>query len=173
MIQHVLSEFPSLFTKNLKRPSRVTQDFAHVLDLDRSEPLRSRPRRIPPSWEEEVERQVEEMCKNGICRPSESAWASDVVLVRKKDGQIRFAIEYRQLNAITKRGAYGPPNPQSILDKLKGSHYFSCLDAASAYWYVPMRDKDIPKTAFHTPKGLYEMLVMPLGWLMRELPSRD
>ena len=103
------------------------------------------------------------MCKNGICRPSKSPWASDVVLVRKKDGQMRFAIDYRQLNSITRRDAYGPPNPQSIPDKLKGSRYFSSLDIASAFWYVPMREKDIPKTAFHTPRGLYEMLVMPFG----------
>ena len=128
-------------------------------------PRRTRPRRIPPSWEEEVSRQVGEMCRNGICRPSNSAWSSDVVLVRKKDGQMRFAIDYRQLNAVTKKDAYGPPNPQTILDKLEGNRYFSCLDIASAYWCIPMKESDITKTAFHTPRGLYEMLVMPFGMM--------
>ena len=136
---------------------------AHGVELESNTPLRSRPGRIPPSWEEEITKQVDEMCINGICRPSKSSWASDVVLVKKKDGRMRFAVDYRQLNSITKRDAYGPPNPQSILDKLDGSVYFSCLDVASAYWCVPMREKDVEKTAFHTPRGLYEMLVMPFG----------
>ena len=162
-VQELLAKFPTLFAENPKRPTRVTQSFAHCLELVRSDPIWARPRRIPPAWEEEVERQVKEMCKNGICRPSKSSWASDVVLVRKKDGQMRFAIDYRQLNAVTTRDAYGPPNPQSILDKLKGSRYFSSIDVANAYWCVPMREIDIPKTAFYTPRGLYEMTVMPFG----------
>ena len=98
-----------------------------------------------------------------ICRPSDSPWSSDVVLVKKKDGSLRFAVDYRRLNAITKRDQYSLPNPQSIFDKLKGSSFFSKLDIASAYWTVPIREPDIEKTAFHTPRGLFEMMVMPFG----------
>ena len=162
-VQQLLSEFPTLFAKDPKRPSRVSMNEAHCINLETGTPVKARPRRIPPSWEEEIAKQVGEMCTNGICRPSKSPWGSDVVLVRKKDGQMRFAIDYRQLNAITKKDAYGPPNPLSILDKLGGCRYFSCLDVASAYWTVPMRKSDIEKTAFHTPRGLFEMLVMPFG----------
>ena len=103
--------------------------------------------------------------QNGICRPSSSQWASDVVLVRKKDGTLRFAIDYRKLNAITKKDTYGLPNPLTILDKLDGSKYFTFLDFASAYWCVPMRETGIEKTAFHTPRGKFEMLVMPFGMI--------
>ena len=86
-----------------------------------------------------------------------------MVLVKKKDGSLRFAVDYRRLNAITKRNQYSLPNPQSIYDKLKGSRFFSKLDIASAYWTVPIREPDIEKTAFHTPRGLFEMIVMPFG----------
>ena len=126
-LKQLTGEFPTLFAVNPKRPSHVVGGTEHVLELMNDAPRRTRRRRIPPSWEEEVSRQVDEMCKNGICRPSKSEWSSDVVLVRKKDGQMRFAIDYRQLNAVTEKDAYGPPNPQTILDKLEGSRYFSCL----------------------------------------------
>ena len=152
-LRKLIEEFPNLFADDPKRPSRIKIEDAHCLELERNSPVRTRPKRLPPSWEEEVTQQVEEMCRNGICRPSKSPWASDVVLVRKKDGQLRFAIDYRQLNAITKRDAYGPPNPQSILDKLSGSKWFSCLDIASAYWCVPMRKSDIEKNGIPHTKG--------------------
>ena len=162
-LEELLDGYPTLFAGDPTRPSRVDVNHAHSVELQTDTPIRARPRRIPPAWEEEITRQVDEMCENGICRPSKSPWGSDVVLVRKKDGRMRFAVDYRLLNSVTKRDAYGPPNPQSILDKLEGSRYFSCLDLASAYWCVPMREQDIEKTAFHTPRGLYEMLVMPFG----------
>ena len=76
---------------------------------------------------------------NGICRPLNSAWGSDVVLIRKKDEQMRFAIDNRQLNAAMRRDAYGPPNPQSIHDKPEERHFFSCLDVAIAYSCIPLR----------------------------------
>ena len=155
LLKQLTREFPTLFAINPKRPSHIIGSTEHSVELTSITPRRTRPRRIPPSWEEEVSRQVDEMCKNGICRPSKSDWSSDVVLVCKKDGQMRFAIDYRQLNSVTKKDAYGPPNPQTILDKLEGSQYFSCLDVTSAYWCVPMKESDIPKTAFHTPRGLY------------------
>ena len=98
-----------------------------------------------------------------ICRPSNSPWASDVVLVKKKEGSMRFAVDYRKLNTVTKRDEYSLPNPQSIFDKLEGSRFFSKLDIASAYWTIPIAPKDVEKTAFHTPRGMYEMLVMPFG----------
>ena len=162
-LEELLDGYPTLFAGDPTRPSRVDVGHAHSVELQTDTPIRWRPRRIPPAWEEEITRQVDEMCENGICRPSKSPWGSDVVLVRKKDGRMRFAIDYRQLNSVTKRDAHGPPNPQSILDKLEGCRYFSCLDVASAYWCVPMREQDVEKTAFHTPRGLYKMLVMPFG----------
>ena len=65
-----------------------------------------RPRRFPPGWEKEIESQVQEMMENDICRPSKSQWASNVVLVRKRDGTLRFAIDYRKVNDVTKKDAY-------------------------------------------------------------------
>ena len=93
----VLAEFPEVFAKDYKKPGRVRTGVRHCLELETSMPIQVRPRRMQPAWEKLVAEQAEEMCKNGICRPSKSQWASDVELVRKKDGTLRFAIDYRNL----------------------------------------------------------------------------
>ena len=78
-----------------------------------------------------------------------------------KERWLRFAIDYRKLNVITEKDTYGLPNPLTILDKLEGSRYFSFW-----MWHRPTgasRCKKHRKTAFHTPRGNYEMLSMPFG----------
>ena len=72
------------------------------------------------------------MLDNRVCRPSHSPWSASIVLVKEKDGSLRFAIDYRQLNKITKNDAYSLPNIHTILDKLRGSRYFVFIDIASA-----------------------------------------
>ena len=118
---------------------------------------------MSPGTEAEINRQIEQMLRNGICRPSNSPWSSPVVMVKKKDGSLRFAIDYRKLNEHTRKDAYAMPDPQSLFDALEGSKIFSFLDSASAYWCVKLKKEDVEKTAFTVPRGHYEMLVMPFG----------
>ena len=160
-----MSKYKWIFSCQHKRSGQTKLDTHHVIVTGDVPPPTARPRRIPPKWEIEINRQLKEMVEADppICRPSSSPWSSDVVLVKNKDGSLRFAVDYRRLNAVTKRDEYSLPNPQSIFDKLKGSRFFSKLDIASAYWTVPIRERDIEKTAFHTPRGLFEMIVMPFG----------
>ena len=67
----------------------------HVIDTKAAQPVKQPLRRIPPKWEDEANRQVGEVLRNGICRPSKSPWNSSIVLVKRKDGSMRFAIDYR------------------------------------------------------------------------------
>ena len=73
------------------------------------------------------------MLENGIIRPSSSSWASRVILVKKKDGTHRFAVDYRDLNDVTKRDAYPMPDPRDVFDRMGGATVFSTLDGAFAY----------------------------------------
>ena len=164
-LKSLAEQFNIAFARNHRKPSRITLPTQHAIITEEALSQKSRPRRVPPQWEEEISRQLEEMLATDppIIRPSFSPLASDVVLVKKKDGSLRFAVDYRRLNAVTKRDEYSLSNPHSIFDKLHGSRFFTKLDIASAYWTIPIRPQDIEKTAFHTPRGLFEMLVMPFG----------
>jgi len=103
------------------------------------------------------------MLANKIIRPSRSPWSSPVVLVIKKDGTIRFCIDYRKLNNITIKDVYPLPRIDDSLSTLANNSYFSTLDLCSGYWQIPVAEADKVKTAFITHSGLFEWNVMPFG----------
>ncbi|GBM83446.1 Uncharacterized protein K02A2.6 [Araneus ventricosus] len=94
---------------------------------------------------------------------TESPWSSPVVLVKKKNGEWRFCVDYRRLNKVTKKDVYPLPRIDDALDCLAGARIFSMMDLKSGYWQVELDDKDREKTAFVTPDGLLEFKVMPFG----------
>ena len=89
-----------------------------------------------------------------------------MVLV-KKDGKLRFCIDYRRLNEATVKDAYPLPRISACLDALGGSKYFSTFDLRSGYFQVYMDSIDADKTAFITRGGLYEFAKMPF-WLCND-----
>ena len=97
----------------------------------------------------------------GAVQPSSSPWASPVVLVEKKDGDVRFCVDYRKVNQVAKFDAYPMPRVEDVLEEVGPAKYITTLDLARGYWQVPMADESKEKTAFTTPFGLYEFNVMP------------
>ena len=118
---------------------------------------------MPTFQKDEARKLVKEMLDKDVIQPSESPWASPVVLVRKKDGSTRFCVDYRRVNAVTRKDAYPLPQVDETLDTLAGSKWFSTLDLISGYWQVEVSPEDQEKTAFTTPSGLFEFKVMPFG----------
>jgi len=102
------------------------------------------------------------LSKNIIC-PSQSPWASPIVLVAKNDGSTRFCVDYRKLSTIARKDAYPLPRVDDSLDTLTGSRWFSTLDLKNGYWQVEMAPEHQHKTAFATQEGLFEFNVMPFG----------
>ena len=88
------------------------------------------------------------MLQKGIIEPSNSPWSSPTVLVRKKDGSIRFCIDYRKLNHVIVKDSYPLPRIDDSLDALGNAKWFSTLDLTSGYWQVEVRPNDVAKTAF-------------------------
>ena len=137
----------------------------HVIRLDNKVPFRERYRRIPPHQYKEVKNHLKEMLEIGAIRKSQSPWASAVVLVRKKDGALRFCIDLRKLNARMIKDAQTLTRIEESLDSLCGVVIFTSLDLKSGYWQVELDEDSIPYTAFTVgPLGFYECLQMPFGF---------
>ena len=106
---------------------------------------------------------LHDMLDKGVIQPSDSPWSSPIVLAKKKDGSVRFCIDFRKVNSVTRKDAYPLPRIDDTLDTLAGSKLFSTLDLKTGYWQVEMAEQDRAKTAFTTPEGLYEFKVLPFG----------
>ena len=103
------------------------------------------------------------MIENHLVTPSSSSWASPVVLVRKEDGQHRLCIDYRKVNAVTKPDNFPLPRVIDCLDQIGKAKFISKIDLLKGYWQVPLTAKARKVSAFVTPSGSYECLVMPFG----------
>lgn len=141
-----------------------TKTVRHWIDLTDDVPFKQRHRRIPPSMYEEVKAHLQQLLESGMIVESSSPWASGIVLVRKKDGRLRFCIDYRQFNQRTVRDSYALPRIDEMIDHLLGAKYFSSLDMRSGYYQVEMEEAHKPLTAFTVgPLGFYQCERMPFG----------
>jgi hypothetical protein len=118
------------------------REVEHCIDTGQAQPIKQRMRRTPLQFVEEEKQQLSRMLAAGVIEPSVSEWASAPVLIRKSDGKLRYAIDYRRVNAVTRKDVYPLPLIEGCLDALVGNKYFSKLDANSAYWQVPVRKED-------------------------------
>lgn len=144
-------------------------DFEMNISLTTDKLIHYAPRRLSYAEKTVVQEMINELLKNNIIRPSNSPYASPIVLVRRK-GKNRMCIDYRSLNKITERDNYPLPLiDDCLLDHLHNKSYFSLLDLKSGFHQVNMNPKSIKYTAFVTPFGQYEYLKMPFG--LRNAPS--
>ena len=133
------------------------------IDTGGASPVRQMPRRVPFHIKKELDKQIDEMLEQGVIKPSTSPWASPVCMVRKPDGSMRFCVDYRQLNSVSKFDAFPLPNMDDCLSSLGESCYFSSLDMASGYWQVAMDPESAAKAAITTHRGLFQPTVLPFG----------
>ena len=113
---------------------------------------------------EEVCQHSQEMLDGGAIWPSTSPWCNAVILVHKKDGTLRFCIDFRHLNDRTEKDAHPLPRMPKIMEAMVGSCIFSCMDLKSGFWQVKMAEESRQYTSFTVGSfGIYEFLWMPFG----------
>ena len=155
-----------VFATNLTELGK-TNLHTHKIETGDALPVRQRPYRNSPKVEQEMNRQVEEMEAIGIIEPSTSMWQSPVVMVKKKGGSdMRFAVDYRNLNRVTKQISFPLPTLENVFDKLgqAQANWFTTLDLASGFWQVPLHPETKEKTTFITNYGQkYNFTVLPFG----------
>ena len=141
-----------------------TPTIKHRIDLLDETPLKQRHRRIPPAMYEEVRSHLQQLKEGGIIQESSSPWSSPVVLVRKKNGKLRFCVDYRQLNQRTIKDSYALPRIDELMDHFGGCKYFSTLDMRSGFYQVEVEEQHKERTAFTVgPLGFWEFVRMPFG----------
>ena len=161
--QQLFCEFAHIFALESTDMGHTSM-VKHRIRLDNYTPFKERYRRIPLHLFDEVKNHLKEMLEVGAIRKSSSPWASAIVLVRKKDGSLRFCIDLCKLNARTIKDAYSLPRIDETLDCLGGATIFTSLDLRSGYWQVEMEEESKPLTAFTVgPLGFYECERMPFG----------
>ena len=161
-IADCLIKFKDTFSKH-EFDLGLTTLVEHEIDVGGHKPIKQPPRRVPVAFAAEEENVIKQLEQSGIIRKSTSPWASPICLVRKKSGKIRPCVDYRRLNAITVKDAFPLPRINDCLDAVAGAKLFTSLDLTSSFHQVPIKEEDIPKTAFCTKYGLYEYLTMPMG----------
>jgi hypothetical protein len=135
----------------------------HHIDTGNNPLVKILPRRQGPVKEEISKEEIRRQYESKVLHSCVSPWSSPILLVKKKDGSTRFCVDYRQVNACTKKDAYPLPRIDDSLDSLASAKWFSTLDLASGYWQVEMDAESRPKTAIATNQGLFEYSVMPFG----------
>ena len=161
----LLKEYHDIFSLE-KRDMGHTNATKHkiVLKDPDTPPFKEHFHRIPPPQLDEVREHLKLMLDTGVIRPSNSPWCNAVVLVRKKDGSLRFCIDFRKHNSLTVKDSHPLPCICETLESLAGAAHFSTFDMNSGFWQVPMDEESKQYTAFTLGSvGLYECESMPFG----------
>ena len=136
----------------------------HSIPTTTDKPVYLPHRQIPVQLQQEVRKCLESWLKQGIIRPSKSPYASQVIIVRKKSGEIRLCIDFRKLNAISIRDSFPLPRIEEALQAVQAAVWFTSFDLAQGYLQMAMEEADIPKTAFQAgSSGLFEFTRMLFG----------
>ncbi|KAG1224142.1 hypothetical protein G6F67_009555 [Rhizopus microsporus] len=146
----IKTEFQDVFRNDLPPGLPPIRTVEHVIHTGDAKPINRPPFKMSPKELDELQKQLKELLDVGFIRPSSSPWGAPVLFVRKKDGSLRMCIDYRAVNAVTKRLNTPLPRIDECLERLGGAKHFSSIDLKSGYHQVRIRDEDVPKTAFNT-----------------------
>ena len=135
----------------------------HEIVLEEETPVNARPRPIPFHLREVVHEQISKMLRLGVIRKSTSPWSSPILLVPKSDGKYRFCVDFRRLNAKSRKDVAPVPRIDTVFAMIGNSEIFSTMDLLSGFWQVPMAKQACKYTAFTVANQHFEFVKCLLG----------
>lgn len=161
-VDRLLERFKRQFNE-VERAPDVERVVSHLINTEGKGPVCQPVRRMSPLQLDELRDTLRELQEKGMIRPSTSGWSSPVLFARNASGKLRFCVDYRAVNELTKRDRHPLPLIQDCFDQLGGAVIFSKFDLQQGFHQMKIADQDVEKTAFGTRYGHYEWLVMPFG----------
>ena len=158
-VKALIEQYPDVLTSV---PGR-TDLIQHDIKLSTSEPIRSKGYPVPLKARDVMDSEIKEMLELGVIEKSVSPYSSPVVFVQKKDGSVRFCIDFRKLNKVTEFDAEPMPNMEEVINRMSGHKFFTRMDCSKGYLQVCLPDNCKHLTAFETPQGLFQFKTMPFG----------
>ncbi len=163
-LKALLMKHRKVFTEKLQAPGGAKLP-PHEINTGDSAPIRLQPHRASHVEEAIIDSEVEKLKDVGAIEdaPADCAYSAPVVIVKKKNGELRFCVDYRKLNAVTVRVSYPLPRIQDILGRLRAAVFYTSMDLVSGYYQHPLFEGHKNKTAFVTRTGVYVFKVLPMG----------
>ncbi|KAJ1187172.1 hypothetical protein NDU88_003951 [Pleurodeles waltl] len=160
----LLEQFSPLFSLT----AGLTHLCVHDIDTGDSPPVKNKIYRLPDKVKASIKEEVSKMLTLGVIEKSSSPWASPVVLVPKATvpsakPELRFCVDYRGLNSVTRTDAHPIPRTDELVDRLGAAKFLSTFDLTSGYWQISLTEVAKERSAFSTPDGHYQFRVMSFG----------
>ena len=162
----LLKESKYVFAWDYSEMSRLDPRLVeHTLNVDpEAKPMAQPARVFHIEIEGQIVKEVQKLLATGFIKPIQHpCWLSNIVSVKKKNGQIRCCVDFKNLNKAYPKDEFPLPNMDLLIDSAVGRAMFLFMDGFSKYNQIRMAPKDAEKTAFRTPMGNFYYTVMPFG----------
>ena len=161
-IRNLLLNFMDIFAVNYKGLNQ-TNIVECSIDTGKEKPIHMKPFTLAHADREFVQLELNKMVEEGILTPSNSSWAFPIVVVKKKGGEKRLCVDFRKLNAITKKDTFPLPDIVDLLESFSNAKVFSTLDLLKAFNQIKMEKSSQEKVTLICSFGTYSYTVMPFG----------
>ncbi|KAI7933772.1 hypothetical protein MJO29_016727 [Puccinia striiformis f. sp. tritici] len=162
-LQSLVTRFAEVFGP-IAKVSDKPRTIEHLVQTGDAQPVHQPVRQLSPALLGTLKERLAGLQEAGFIRPSTSAWSSPIVMVKHPtSGKVRLCVDYRKVNALTKKDRHPLPIIQECFDSLRGARFFSKIDLQQGFHQMKIAETDVPKTAFGTKYGHFEWLVMPFG----------
>ena len=163
-LKKLLMDYQKLFSKDSHGVGRCSLLEQNINIKLGARSIKQQPYRLPLAKRRDAEAEISAMAERDLIEPSTSPWSSPAIIVPKKNGGIRFCIDYHRLNKVTILDSMPLPRCDDSLDALGGSKWFSNLDLRSGFFQVDLDKESRPLTVFCIPgSGLLQFKVVPFG----------